>query len=254
MSKLPTRTALVTGGARRIGRAIVEDLAQNGFAVAIHANGSIRDAEDLADGIRRNGGRAAALSADLTRLDETERLVDRATSALGALGLLVNSASLFKDDGAGAFEADKWDAHFAVHARAPVILAQAFAAECAGRPGLVVNIIDERVWRLTPKVFSYTLSKATLWTATRTLAQGLAPNVRVNAIGPGPTLPNERQTEEEFRRQSAKVPLGGGPGLDEFGRTIRFFFETPSVTGQMIALDGGQHLAWRSPDNTDIGE
>ena len=122
------------------------------------------------------------------------------------------------------------------------------------RHGVVVNIIDERVWRLTPKVFSYTLSKATLWTATRTLAQALAPNVRVNAIGPGPTLPNERQTEEEFRRQSSRVPLGAGPGLDEFGRTIRFLFDTPSVTGQMIALDGGQHLAWRSPDNTDIGE
>ena len=200
------------------------------------------------------GGRAAALKADLTHVEETERLIGAAVEAVGPLGLLVNSASLFKDDDAMVFEADKWDAHFAIHARAPVILTQRFAAQCAGRRGLVVNIIDERVWRLTPKVFSYTLSKATLWTATRTLAQALAPNIRVNAIGPGPTLPNERQTEAQFRRQSSRVLLGSGPGLDEFGRTIRYLFDTPSVTGQMIALDGGQHLAWRAPDNTDIGE
>lgn len=244
----------MTGGAKRIGRAIVEDLAANGFAVAIHANRSTEDAKRLASQIRATGGVASVHRADLTTIDETERLVGEATDAIGPLGLLVNSASLFQEDDATAFRATTWDAHFAIHARTPVILTQHFAALCENRRGVVVNIIDERVWRLTPKVFSYTLSKSTLWTATQTLAQALAPNVRVNAIGPGPTLPNERQSRTEFEVQSSKVLLKSGPGLDEFGRTIRYLFETPSITGQMIALDGGQHLAWRTPDNTDTGE
>jgi len=248
------KTALVTGGARRIGRAIVEDLARNGFAVAIHANRSTEEAEQLARQIRAAGGSASVHQADLADVGAVSTLVEAATDAVGPLGLLVNSASLFREDGADEFDAETWEAHFAIHARAPVILTQHFAALCEGRPGLVVNMIDQRVWRLTPKVFSYTLSKSTLWTATRTLAQAMAPNVRVNAIGPGPTLPNERQSEAEFKAQSSKVLLGSGPGLDEFGRTIRYLFDTPSVTGQMIALDGGQHLAWRTPDNTDIGE
>ncbi|HET7413583.1 MAG TPA: SDR family oxidoreductase [Pararhizobium sp.] len=249
------RSALVTGGARRIGRAIVEDLAAYGFAVAIHAHGSDREAETLAAALGRRGATAVVLKADLTRLDETEGLIDAAREAIGSLGLLINNASLFKDDSASEFDAANWDAHFAVHARAPVVLAQRFAAQRPEDAGaLVVNIIDQRVWRLTPKFFSYTLSKATLWTATQTLAQGLAPHVRVNAIGPGPTLANERQSAADFEAQAAKIPLGRGPELSEFGRTIRYLVETPSITGQMIALDGGQHLAWQTPDNTDIGE
>lgn len=246
---IETGTALVTGGAHRIGKAIVEDLAAAGFAVAIHAHSSLDDAADLARSLRDKGGRAAAVQADLTTVDETERLIGAANIALGSLNLLVNCASIFRDDGPTAFEAETWEAHFAIHARAPVILAQAFARQIRGvSSGLVVNIIDQRVWRLTPKAFSYTLSKAALWTATQTLAQGLAPHVRVNAIGPGPTLANPRQDAARFERQCAAVLLGKGPDLADFGRTIRYLYETPSITGQMIALDGGQHLAWQTPD------
>lgn len=247
--KSELRTALVTGGARRIGRAIVEDLAAHGFGVAIHAQRSADEAKKLAADIRAAGGNAAVVQADLTAFDETERLIGAAADAIGPLGLLVNSASIFQEDEATAFEAGKWDAHFAIHARAPVMLAQAFARQLPqGAGGLVVNVIDQRVWRLTPKFFSYTLSKATLWTATQTLAQGLAPRVRVNAIGPGPTLASAHQEAADFARQKSAVPLGKGPDLADFGRTIRYLYDTPSVTGQMIAIDGGQHLSWQTPD------
>ena len=189
-------TALVTGGARRIGRAIVEDLARNGFAVAIHCRSSVDVAEALADDIRRQGGRALVLSADLA-----------------------DAAQLPAD-----------------------------------REGLVVNMVDQRAWKTTPHFLSYQLSKSGLLTATRTLAQALAPRIRVNAIGPGPTLPSPRQDPAEFRKQAEAVLLRHGPDLCEFGRTIRYLYETRSITGQMIALDGGQHLAWETPDIVGISE
>lgn len=243
------RTALVTGGARRIGKAIVEDLAANGFVVAIHAQNSVREAEELARAIGDRGGRATVVQADLTELAAAQGVVAAAAHAIGPLDLLVNSASIFRQDSATAFDAAAWDAHFAIHARAPVVLSQAFADQLPDdAKGLVVNIIDQRVWRLTPKFFSYTLSKTTLWTATQTLAQGLAPRVRVNAIGPGPTLASIHQEKADIERQMAAVPLGCGPDLADFGRTIRYLYDTPSITGQMIALDGGQHLAWQTPD------
>ncbi|TPW32058.1 SDR family oxidoreductase [Pararhizobium mangrovi] len=247
------RTALVTGGAKRIGRAIVEDLARNGFAVAVHANRSTDEAEALVGSIRSDGGRAAFVRADLTDVEQAENLIARASEALGPVDLLVNSASLFKEDTAERFDAGTWDAHFAIHARAPVLLAQRFAAQAdLGDNPLVVNIVDQRVWRLTPEFFSYTLSKSTLWTATQTMAQGLAPRIRVNAIGPGPAMASEHQSAEDFEAQTARVPLERGPQADEFGRTIRYLYDCRSITGQMIALDGGQHLAWRTPDTVDV--
>ncbi|MFH1793748.1 MAG: SDR family oxidoreductase [Pseudomonadota bacterium] len=249
------RTALVTGGARRIGAAIVRDLAKNGFAVAIHCNRSRAEAEALAAEIIREGGKAAVVPADLTRLDEAVDLVAHAIERLGPIGLLVNSASVFVRDEIGSFEWEVWDAHFAVHVKAPVLLARSLAeALPAGMAGLVVNIIDERVWRPNPHFFSYTLSKSALWDATRTMAQALAPRIRVNAIGPGPTLPNIRQQRADFDRQVAGLLLERGPDLSEFGATVRYLFETMSVTGQMIAIDGGQHLAWQTPDVTGMKE
>lgn len=242
----------MTGAARRIGRAIIEDLAANGFAVAIHANGSSEEAEEAAEALRGGGAEVAVVCADLTSLAKTMDVVPAAAAALGPLDLVVNNASIFHEDGPEEFNAENWEAHFAIHARAPVILAQQLAAQLPkGVSGLVVNIIDERVWRLTPKFFSYTLSKATLWTATQTLAQGLAPTTRVNAIGPGPTLANSYQSEADFARQIAALPLEHGPSLADFGRTVRYLYDTPSITGQMIALDGGQHLAWQTPDTAD---
>ena len=253
--KQPLKTALVTGGARRIGKAIVDDLAAHGFAVAIHANTSLDEAEAMADTIRRQGGTAVALAADLSETAATERLIAEATDALGPLGLLVNNASLFKPDSLDALDPDLWDRHFNVHVRAPSILVRDFARQLpATKSGLVVNIVDQRVWNPTPRYYSYTLSKAALWMATRTMAQALAPSIRVNAIGPGPSLPNERQDPRDFQQQVEGLILKTGPRLDEFGRTVRYLFESPSITGQMIALDGGQHLAWETPDVAEIVE
>jgi NAD(P)-dependent dehydrogenase (short-subunit alcohol dehydrogenase family) len=249
------KTALVTGGARRLGRAIVLDLARHGFAVAIHCNGSRAAADELAGNIAENGGRAHVLEADLGDANAAAEIVGQAHKALGPLGLVVNNASVFENDTVTDFDETVWDRHFAVHLKAPAVIARSFAKSLApDASGIIVNLIDQRVWRLTPRFFSYTLSKAALWTATQTMAQALAPRIRVNAIGPGPTLANERQNPEDFARQQAALILRRGPALEEFGATIRYLWETPSITGQMIALDGGQHLAWQTPDVAGIAE
>lgn len=251
----PQTVALVTGGARRLGEAIVRDLTANGFAVAIHCNTSRKDADRLAADICGRGGRAAVVQADLSQQETAERVIAEATETLGPVQLLVNNASLFDDDSALDFEWDVWDRHFAVHVKAPVMLARKMAETLPqAMEGLVVNMIDQRVWRLTPKFFSYTLSKSALWTATRTMAQALSPRVRVNAIGPGPTLQNERQNTADFQRQVSGLLLERGPDLSELGATIRYLWSARSITGQMIALDGGQHLAWETPDVYGIAE
>jgi len=250
-----TGTALVTGGARRIGKAIVQDLAAHGFAVAIHANRSGADADALAARITGEGGRAAVVAADLTDMNAVGDLIGRAEAALGPVRLLVNSASLFVDDRVEDFDWAAWDRHFAIHVKAPALLAQNFArALPQAEEGLIVNIIDQRVWRPTPRYFSYALSKSALWTQTQMLAQALGPRIRVNAIGPGPTLKNARQEDHDFDKQVAGLILKRGPELAEFGATIRYLWAARSVTGQMIALDGGQHLAWQTPDVTGMVE
>jgi len=252
---IATATALVTGGAKRIGRAIVEDLAAHGFAVAIHCNRSRVEADVLAAAINAGGGRAAVIAADLTDMDAVGDLVGQAQAALGPLSLLVNNASLFEDDSVLDFDWRAWDRHFAVHVKAPALLARNFArALPEGQVGLIVNMIDQRVWRPTPRYFSYALSKSTLWTATQMMAQSLGPRIRVNAIGPGPTLKNARQDDSDFAAQVDGLILKRGPELPEFGATIRYLWEARSVTGQMIALDGGQHLAWQTPDVTGMAE
>ncbi|QRM54905.1 SDR family oxidoreductase [Sinorhizobium sp. BG8] len=249
------KTALVTGAAKRIGKAIAEDLAAHGFAVAIHANDSVNVAEALAESLRAKGANAVAVACDLTDSASTATLIGDVTKRLGPLGVLVNNASIFKPDSVDAFHEEFWDRHFNIHVKAPSILARDFARQLpANGTGLIVNLIDQRVWNPTPRFYSYTLSKAALWMATRTMAQTLAPAIRVNAIGPGPTLPNERQDPRDFEMQTSGLLLRTGPGLEEFGRTVRFLFDTPSITGQMIALDGGQHLAWETPDIAEIME
>jgi NAD(P)-dependent dehydrogenase (short-subunit alcohol dehydrogenase family) len=248
-------TALITGGARRIGRAIVEDLAANGFAVAIHSNSSADEASALAAEIKKAGGQAAVVVADLTDMSAVAKVVWQAERALGPVSLLVNNASLFEDDSVLDFDWPDWDRHFDIHLKAPVLLAQKFAeALPEATDGLIVNVIDQRVWRLSPRYFSYTLSKSALWTATQTMAQALAPRIRVNAIGPGPTLRNTRQDDSDFRKQVDALLLKQSPDLSEFGATIRYLWQAHSVTGQMIALDGGQHLAWQTPDVAGIVE
>ncbi|MGI9351061.1 MAG: SDR family oxidoreductase [Rhizobiaceae bacterium] len=247
------KTAFVSGGARRIGAAIVTDLALNGFNVAIHAASSKEAAEKLCDLALKQGVKACSVSGDLTDPQATRNVFKMACDALGPVDLLVNNASVFNDDSAENFDEETWDSHFAIHLKAPAILAAEMNKQNLS-DGLIVNMIDQRVLRLNPNFFSYTLSKSALWTATRTMAQSFAPKIRVNAIGPGPTLQNERQKSGDFNQQIDGLLLKRGPKLEEFGSTIRYLYENKSVTGQLIALDGGQHLAWETPDISDIVE
>jgi len=249
------KTALVTGAARRIGRAIAEDLAAAGWAVVVHYNRSADEAAAVVAGIEKAGGRAVALPADLAHEDETHRLMARSIERFGAIGCLINNASRFERDAIDDATRASWDAHLEPNLRAPFVLSQDMAAELPGdRNGVIINILDQRVWNLTPHFLSYTLSKTGLWTLTQTLALALAPNIRVNGIGPGPTLRNVRQTEAQFQRQQNSVPLRRGPSSGEVARAVRFIIELPSMTGQMIALDGGQHLGWAQPPPDEKGD
>ena len=244
------QTFLITGAANRIGAAIAEGLAVDGHNVVIHYNHSDDDAAALAEKINTRGLKAAIEGADLTNQAQYDTLIERASKHFGQLTGLINNASLFKPDNIDDLTHELWHKHFSVHAEAAMFLAKDFAGQLPkDKHGLIVNMIDQRVWALKPSFFSYTLSKSVLWTATRTLAQAFAPHIRVNAIGPGPTLQNEHQTEAEFKEELESLPLKTGPALDEIVDTIRYFLTAKSVTGQMIAMDGGQHLIW-----TDIGE
>jgi NAD(P)-dependent dehydrogenase (short-subunit alcohol dehydrogenase family) len=242
------KTALVTGAARRIGRAIALDLAAHGFGIGVHYHRSPDAAEALVAAIKAKGGRAVALRADLGRESETALLIASLAETLGAPTLLVNNASLFERDDALTATRASWDAHMEANLRAPFVLSQEFARHLpADADGLIVNMLDQRVWNVTPHFTSYTLSKAGLWTMTQTLALALAPRVRVNAIGPGPVLPSSRQSQAQFDRQVASVPLRRSAKLEEICAAIHFMIAAKSMTGQMIALDGGQHLNWASP-------
>jgi NAD(P)-dependent dehydrogenase (short-subunit alcohol dehydrogenase family) len=242
--------ALVTGAGMRLGRAMAEALGADGWAVAVHYRGSKAAAEEAAAAIARAGGRAELLACDLANEAARADLVAEAARKLGRpVSLLVNSASTFADDTATDHSRADWDHHFEPNLRAPIHLAQQLArALPAGEKGLVVNLIDQRVWKLTPQFFTYTLSKAALWQATQTLAQALAPNVRVNAIGPGPTLQSIHQSAQAFAAETAATLTGEGSSPDEIVRALRYFISATSVTGQMIASDGGQHLMWQTPD------
>jgi NAD(P)-dependent dehydrogenase (short-subunit alcohol dehydrogenase family) len=239
------KAALVTGAGKRIGRAIALGLAADGWSVAVHYGGSRQEAERVVAEITARGGKAVALWADLAREDQVAPLVGQAAAALGPLGCLVNNASIFENDLALEVTRESWDRHLAVNLRAPFVLSQEFARRLpADKHGCIVNILDERVWSLTPYFFSYTVTKSALWTVTQTLALALAPGIRVNGVGPGPTLPSPRQTEAQFHRQESLMPLGRGTTPEEIADAVKFILAAPALTGQMIALDGGQHLAW----------
>lgn len=243
------KTALVTGAAKRLGRAIALDLANAGWDVAIHYNTSKADADEVADIVRKSGRRMALLKADFSREEETAKLVARASRELGPLTALVNSASLFENDDWHGATRGSWDAHMETNLRAPFVLAQEFAkALPGGMHGAIVNVIDQRVLKPTPQFLSYSLSKAGLFWLTTTLAQALAPRIRVNAVAPGPILRNERQSETDFRRQREATILGGGADPEDICETVRYLLAARAVTGQTIAVDGGQHLIWQTPD------
>jgi NAD(P)-dependent dehydrogenase (short-subunit alcohol dehydrogenase family) len=246
------KSVLVTGAARRIGRRIALDLAADGWAVALHCNSSCVEAEKVA---REMGGRTAIVQGDLADASAAKRVVDEASKALGGLAALINNASVFEPDEVGSITLESWASHLDTNLRAPVFLAQAFAAQLpAAASGNIVNIIDQRVWRLTPKFFSYTISKSALWTATQTMAQALAPRIRVNAIGPGPALASSRMDEAAYLKQASLTLLERGTTPEEISAAVKFILSAPAMTGQMIALDGGQHLSWQTPDVMDVEE
>jgi NAD(P)-dependent dehydrogenase (short-subunit alcohol dehydrogenase family) len=251
-------TALVTGAGKRLGRAMALYLAGRGHDVAVHYAASADAAEAVASEIRALGRRAQTFRADLLVEAETQALIPAVTAALGPLTVLVNNASIFEYDRIETATRESWDRHLESNLRAPFVLTQAFARQCPpaltddnGEPlaqGLVINMIDQRILKLTPEFSTYTIAKMGLWALTRTAAQGLAPHVRVNAIGPGPTLQGARQSAAHFARQRAATVLGRGANPTDITAALGFFLDSPAVTGQFLAIDGGQHLAWQTPD------
>lgn len=251
--------ALVTGAARRLGRELALELARQGYDVAVHYSSSEEEAEETARGIRALGRRAATLRADLLKEAETAELVPRAAEALGRdLTCLVNNASIFEYDSYEDATRESWDRHFESNLRAPFVLTQAFAAQAPkavpdanGEPRartLVVNMIDQRVRKLTPEFATYTIAKAALWVMTQTASQALAPNIRVNAIGPGPTLQGGRQDGDKFAQQRRATLLNRGANSEDIRSALNYFLRAPAVTGQLLCIDAGQHLAWETPD------
>lgn len=239
--------ALVTGASHRIGRVIALDLARAGFDVAVHYRSDPHAAAQVVDQIEAVGRRAIALQADLTDETAARNLVAESARWLGPLTVLVNSASTFEPDEAGAPDRATWDRHFETNLRAPLVLAEAFADQ-AGQGASIVNILDQRVWKPTPRFFSYGLSKSALWVATRMLAQAWAPRIRVNGVGPGPTLASTHQDAETFAAEAAGTLMGRPVNPEEIAQAVLYLVGAPSVTGQMIAVDAGQHLGWRTPD------
>jgi NAD(P)-dependent dehydrogenase (short-subunit alcohol dehydrogenase family) len=251
-------TALVTGAGKRLGRAMALYLAGRGHDVAVHYSASRDEAEAVAAEIRAKGRRAQTFQADLLDEPQVQALIPAATAALGPLTVLVNNASIFEYDRIETATRQSWDRHIESNLRAPYVLTQAFAAQCppaltddTGEPlaqGLIINMIDQRILKLTPEFSTYTIAKMGLWALTQTAAQGLAPHIRVNGIGPGPTLQGARQSAQHFASQRAATVLGRGANPSDITAALGFFLDSPAVTGQFIAVDGGQHLGWKTPD------
>lgn len=248
----PAPVALVTGGARRIGRAIAEHLAGNGFAVAIHCRDSVAEAQSLCADMIARGGRACVVQGDLSNIVSAPRLIAEVSESLGPVTLLVNNASIFVPDDMGRLDAGLWQQQFAINLQMPVFLAQAMAkALPQDMRGCIVNMIDQRVWKPTPHYFSYSLTKSALFSATQTMAQALAPRIRVNAVGPGPILANIHDGEHAFQKEVAATLLQRAPAPSDIAGAVLFLARADSVTGQMIAVDSGQHLIWQTPDLPD---
>ena len=260
MTKITSKAVLITGAAKRIGRALAEGLAADGWAIAIHYSSSQTEAEQLVEDIQAQGGNAIALQADLRAAAQVETLVPKAAAALGPLSALINNASTFERDTAHTLTAETWDTHLNANLRAPALLMRDFAnqpelQDAGFGDSNIINITDQRVFRLTPDFVSYTVSKTGLATLTQTFAQALAPqHIRVNAIAPGPTLPNPRQALAEFEKQASLVPLAHGASPEDIVAAARYILSARAMTGQTLTQDGGQHLAWQTPDVVDVKE
>ena len=249
------KTALITGAARRVGRAIALDLAEHGWTVIVHFHRAAEDAAAVVAAIRAAGGAALPVQGDLSNEAETGRVFADAAAAAGPITCLINNAAVFEPDNIETADRRSWDLHLETNLRAPFVLSQALAANLPdGCGGAIINMLDQRVWNLTPNFLSYTVGKAGLWTLTRTLALALAPRIRVNGIGPGPTLPSVRQTDAQFRQQWQSMPLKRATTPEEICDAVRFILGAHSMTGQMLALDGGQHLGWAQPPDGGVHE
>jgi NAD(P)-dependent dehydrogenase (short-subunit alcohol dehydrogenase family) len=252
MAETP-KTVLITGAAKRLGRAIALALANADWSVAVHYNSSEADAEETVADLHARHVHAMAINADLSKEENTQRLIERACEDMGPLTALVNNASIFENDSIATMTRASWDKHIETNLRAPLVLAQHFAQQLpAGAEGAIVNLLDQRLFKPTPQFLSYSTSKAGLAWLTVTLAQALAPRIRVNAVAPGPTLRNARQSEADFRRQIEATLLGRGATPEEIAAAVRFLIEARAVTGQTIAVDGGQHLTWRTSGVTKM--
>ena len=241
MAETKRGAVLVTGGAKRVGRAFIEALAADGHPCAVHYNTSSDEADALVDAIRSAGGTACAVGADLGDADAAEGLIDWAAAELGPITLLVNSASIFEDDRPDTITADSFNRHMSANLLAPALLSKAFAAQ-APAGSLIVNLLDYKLFNVNADYFSYTLSKAGLKAMTEMLARDLAPKVRVCGIAPGLTLPSPYHSADEFERLHHDNPLGVGPTTDDLVRALRFFRDSAPVSGQIVCVDGGQHF------------
>jgi NAD(P)-dependent dehydrogenase (short-subunit alcohol dehydrogenase family) len=242
------KAVLITGGAARVGAALAKGLASDGWIVGIHYFRSNERAEALVKQIEKGGGKAFSVQGNLSVPQECDTLIERAVAKTGSpLSALINNASTFKDDRAQTMSRGEYDYHMEANLRAPLILSQQFA-EQVGESGAIINLIDQRVLKPNPLFFSYSLSKAGLYWATKTMAQSFAPRVRVNGIGPGPVLQNTGQSPEEFETEAAETLLGRGSPPETILQAVRYLLGATSVTGQMIAVDSGQHLRWETPD------
>lgn len=247
--------ALVTGGAKRIGRAIVERLAQENYAVAIHYRNAEEEAKQLAATLLDSGRKSMIIKAELADSNAVGTLISSVAATLGPVTLLVNSASIFEPDDVRELQPERWDETFAVNLRAPALLARDMANKLpADMQGAVINILDQRVLRPNPQFFSYTLTKSALAVATRTMAQALAPRIRVNGVAPGPTCASYRQSPQDFAQQSAATLLGKGPDPEEVAEAVVYLTKAQSITGQVLAVDAGQNLLWRTADIEGISE
>jgi NAD(P)-dependent dehydrogenase (short-subunit alcohol dehydrogenase family) len=241
--------ALITGAAKRLGRATALRLAGDGYWIAVHANRSVDDARETVAAVEAIGGRAAVVTGDLVDPVAVEALVPEAARKLGPVTLLVNNASIFEDDRLGSLDVARWNRTFSINLRAPVMLAQSLALHLpAGMEGAVVNLIDQKVLKLNPQFFTYTLTKSALLSATQMMAQALAPRIRVNAVAPGPVLPNVHDGAEIFEAEAGATPLARSVSVTDIADAVAYLAGARSTTGQMITVDSGQHLAWRTPD------
>lgn len=247
--ELEPKNVLITGGAKRVGRAIALDLARHGWNIGLHFHTSEKEARATEADAKTSGAKVVLLKADLARESETSRLVERAVEELGPLTALINSASIFENDDWYSVDRASWDKHMETNLRAPFVLAQHFARQVPrSGQGAIINVVDQRVLKPTPQFVSYSLSKAGLFWLNTTLAQALAPHIRVNAVGPGPVMRNERQSPADFERQREATILGRGAEPQDLCEAVRYLLQAANVTGQMIAVDGGQHLIWQTPD------